>query len=107
MTRVLLLATNDLLTQRVGDLPDHSVSTLDREMVDRLSELAGFGCILGSPADDTPDVVVLGDGMAVCEALTHAESISVSCPDVALVLVGEPDADLVFRAMRAGVKDVI
>lgn len=107
MTRVLLLATNDLLTQRVGDLPDHVVSLLDREMIDRLSRLAASGCILGAPSDDTPDVVVLGDGMAVSEALTHAESISSSCPDVALVLVGEPDADLVFRAMRAGVKDII
>ncbi len=105
MTRVLMLATNPTFTRHATSVPDHSVAMIDRDHLDRIIALGGLAGLVGG--HNAPDVVMLGDELAVGEALTLAESIRHEAPGVHQVLVTEPDRISMLDAMHAGVRDVI
>lgn len=62
--------------------------------------------LLGSLAQ-TPEVIIIGPGIAIDEALRLATVFDVQCPEISLILAGEYDPELVVQAMRAGVRDVL
>ncbi|EMY33878.1 Flp pilus assembly protein ATPase CpaE-like protein [Arthrobacter crystallopoietes BAB-32] len=53
------------------------------------------------------DVVVLGQGLPAEESLRLAEAFESQRPEVSVLLVAEPDPELVLSAMRSGVRDVV
>ncbi|MHA7208940.1 AAA family ATPase [Arthrobacter sp. MDT1-65] len=53
------------------------------------------------------DVLVLGPGVPLEQALTLAVAFEVQRPEVAVLLVATPTPDVVLAAMRAGVRDVV
>lgn len=64
--------------------------------------------LLAQVADGaTPEVIVLGAGMPVVDAIQLAASLDRQCPTISVVLVTEPTQALWLEAMRAGVRDVL
>lgn len=55
----------------------------------------------------TPEVIVLGAGVPVVEALALAASLDRQCPTISVVLVTEATQAVWLEAMRAGVRDVL
>lgn len=53
------------------------------------------------------DVVVLGQGLPPEESLRLAEAFESQRPEVSVLLVAEPNPELVLSAMRSGVRDVV
>ncbi len=53
------------------------------------------------------DVVVLGPGVPLDQALKLAVAFEVQRPEVAVLLVAQPTPDVVLAAMRAGIRDVL
>ena len=107
MTRVLLLATNPSLMQQVQSLPGHQVAVMNIDEVAEIARSSGLEGLLGGAAVDVPELVILGQGIPVGESLSMAGTINTFYPDVEIVLVAEPEADLVVQAMRAGIRDVV
>lgn len=107
MSRILLLATGAGLTTRISSIPNHQVASIDRAQFDGIAELDGLGGLLGMDAEYVPDVVIFGEGIPLGETLSIAQTLDSAFPDVELILVAEPDTELVLRAMRAGIRDVV
>ncbi len=55
----------------------------------------------------TPEVLVLGPGVPIGEALRLATVFDVQCPEISVILVGEYEPELVVQAMRAGIRDIL
>ena len=53
------------------------------------------------------DVVAVGPGVSLDEALTAAHQLDLDHPEVSVLLVAEPSPDLWQQALRAGVRDVV
>jgi pilus assembly protein CpaE len=53
------------------------------------------------------DVLVLGPGVPLDQALNLAVAFEVQRPEVAVLLVASPTPDVVLAAMRAGIRDVL
>jgi pilus assembly protein CpaE len=107
MTRALLLATSPSLVRHAESLRGHHVAAIDQDTIIEVMQAGGVTSLLGALGNDVPDVVLIGEDIAVNEALSLAESIDASCPGVDIVLVAEPETDLVVRAMRVGVRDIV
>ncbi|NKX56721.1 AAA family ATPase [Arthrobacter mobilis] len=56
---------------------------------------------------EVPEVILLGPGVRVDEALTLAAVFDVQHPEISLVLVAEVEPELALAAMRAGIRDVL
>lgn len=107
MPHVILLGSDPGLAQRVQRLAGHQTTVLDRGRMDELAHLDGLHSLLSSKNGYLADVVILGPELPVAESLSLAEAIAASFPAIQLVLVAEPDTDLVLRAMRSGVRDIV
>jgi len=107
MTRVLLLATNPGLTQKVKSLPGHEVVVMDIDQVSDIVRSGGLESLLGGAAVEVPELVIIGEGIQLGESISMAGTIDASYPDVGIVLVAEPEAQIVLHAMRAGVRDIV
>ncbi|MDO2935609.1 AAA family ATPase [Paeniglutamicibacter sulfureus] len=70
-----------------------SVPTDPRQLLDSLEQ--------------APEVLILGPGIPVEEALRLATVFDVQCPEISVVLAAEYDPELVVQAMRAGIRDVL
>lgn len=62
-----------------------------------------FSVLTGEP----PEVLVLGPGVVPEEALKLATVFDLQYPEISLLLVADPSPDLVVRAMRSGIRDVL
>src|SRR5512141_3210316 len=62
-----------------------------------------FKQLNGSP----PEVLILGPGVMPDEALKLATVFDLQYPEISLLLIAEPDPELVMRAMHAGIRDVV
>lgn len=107
MTRVLLLATNSNLTRRVESLPGHQVAVMNGDEVGVIARSGGLEVLLGSNSVDMPEVLLIGEHIPMNESLSIAGTIGASYPQVEIVLVAEPVAELVVEAMRAGIRDIV
>ena len=56
---------------------------------------------------EQPEVLILGPDVPVDEALRLATVLDVQVPDLTVLLVTEPDPELILQAMRAGVRDIL
>ncbi|WP_461172052.1 AAA family ATPase [Arthrobacter sp. Z1-9] len=56
---------------------------------------------------EQPEVLILGPDVPVDEALRLATVLDVQVPDLTVLLVSEPEPELVLQAMRAGVRDIL
>ena len=56
---------------------------------------------------DRPDVVAIGPAVETDDALKLVEELDLRHPEVSVVLVAQPNADLWPQALRAGVRDVV
>jgi pilus assembly protein CpaE len=65
------------------------------------------GRIVDELMRNSPDVIAIGPGFAVENALELARAVDAQRPDVVVVLVAEPSIHLLERALRAGARDVI
>ncbi|ACL42394.1 Cobyrinic acid ac-diamide synthase (plasmid) [Pseudarthrobacter chlorophenolicus A6] len=63
--------------------------------------------VLGVISDGAPQVILLGPGVNLDEALRLASAFDVQHPDISLVLVRETDPDLTLTAMRCGIRDIL
>lgn len=63
--------------------------------------------VLEAVTDGAPQVILLGPGVNLDEALRLASAFDVQHPDISLVLVREPDPDLTLAAMRSGIRDIL
>lgn len=53
------------------------------------------------------EVLVLGPGVSVEEALRFATVLDVSLPELSVILVSEPEPGFVLQAMRSGIRDIM
>jgi pilus assembly protein CpaE len=56
---------------------------------------------------EQPEVLVLGPDVPVDDALRLATVLSVSFPDLSVILATEPDPSFLLHAMRAGIRDIV
>ncbi|WP_461187363.1 AAA family ATPase [Arthrobacter sp. Z4-13] len=56
---------------------------------------------------EQPEVLILGPDVPIDEALRLATVLDVQVPDLTVLLVSEPDPELILQAMRAGVRDIL
>ncbi|MBT2537110.1 AAA family ATPase [Arthrobacter sp. ISL-69] len=56
---------------------------------------------------EQPEVLVLGPGVPVDEALRLATVMNVRFPEISVILATEPDPDFILHAMRSGVRDIL
>ena len=54
-----------------------------------------------------PDVLVVGPDVAMLDALRLAQAVDDAWPDVSVVLIAAPSAELLEQAVRVGVRDVV
>jgi pilus assembly protein CpaE len=103
MSRVVLASAGEDLVLRVKDATDGDLTVLPpgrlpadparlfEQLVDR----------------ELPDVLVVGPGAQVDEALSLAARLDVQCPGISVVLLAEPTPELWQAAMRSGIRDLV
>lgn len=100
MSRYLLASPDGEFERRISAaLASHDPVELVR--VPSLDEVDGY-----LKSAQTPDVVALGPGVNLADALAVAGRIDIEHPELSALLVAEPSADLWEQALRAGVRDV-
>jgi pilus assembly protein CpaE len=57
--------------------------------------------------DAVPDVVAIGPGLALDEAFALAHQLEQERPEISVLLISEPSAELWQQALHAGVRDVL
>ena len=62
-----------------------------------------FRRLVGEP----PEVLLFGPGVSAAEALKLATVFDLQHPEISLVMVAEPDPQLMLAAMQAGIRDVV
>lgn len=68
---------------------------------------AGPYDLFGQLDQEQPEVLILGPEIPVEDALRLATVLDLQVPDLTVLLVSEPDPDLILQAMRAGVRDIL
>jgi pilus assembly protein CpaE len=63
--------------------------------------------LLSMITGERPEVLLLGPGLPIEDALRLATVFDVQFPEISVVLVAESTPDLILLAMRAGVRDVL
>ena len=106
MRLVMILGAERSFVERVQSIPGHQAIGLDRVAIDALARVDGLDSLV-TMDERVADVVMLGPEIPLSESLSMAESIGMRFPATLLVLVAEPDTDLVLRAMRSGVRDIV
>ncbi|HWV27049.1 MAG TPA: P-loop NTPase, partial [Aeromicrobium sp.] len=66
----------------------------------------GVSLLRGLDPAQLPSVMVFTDEISIDRSLQMAAEVHVVRPDIDLVLIGEPDAQMVLEAMRSGIRDV-
>jgi pilus assembly protein CpaE len=106
VSRFVLISPDSEFDQRLrqavtGGLPGNvqtfSTTSLPAQPEDLFAQLG----------PDNLEVLVLGPGVPLEDALRLATIFDIQVPEVSLVLVSESDPELVLHAMRAGIRDVL
>jgi pilus assembly protein CpaE len=56
---------------------------------------------------ELPQVLILGPGVPIEDALRLSTVLAVGFPELSVVLVSEPDPAFILQAMRAGIRDIL
>ena len=109
MTRYVLATQDPDFEQRVRDAYqgelDGSLTALTEDVL-ALHPMQAVAAVAGDPSS-SPDVIILGPGLPVDEALVLAERFEQDRPEIEIILIARPIPKLFERAMRAGIKDVL
>jgi pilus assembly protein CpaE len=97
MTNILTVAVDSELVERIAAIPGHRLMTIGRENF-RLVQ-----------PDETflPDLILVGDGLNSEQAIRYGRRVLADYPMVSVVLVSEPNRELIREATRAGIRGVI
>lgn len=68
---------------------------------------AGPFDLFGQLDQEQPEVLILGPDVPIDDALRLATVLDLQVPDLTVLLVSEPDPELILQAMRAGVRDIL
>lgn len=63
--------------------------------------------VLSQLSGEPPEVLILGPGLAVEEALKFASIVDLQFPEISILLVADENSETTLHAMRAGVRDLI
>lgn len=80
-----------------GDLQTLSPDVLHGGSEDVFKQLSGA----------PPEVMILGPGVSPDDALKLATVFDLQYPEISLLLVSQPEPDIVLRAMHSGIRDVV
>ncbi|MUK03388.1 AAA family ATPase [Vibrio cholerae] len=105
MSRFVLITPDASFDERlrasvVGTFPE-SIRTFLTEI------LPADPAQLFSVLNAQPEVLVLGPGLSIDDALHLTTLFDVQFPEVSVVFVGDLEPDVVVQAMRAGIRDVL
>ncbi len=105
MSRLVLATSDDAFEQRIRAAFDHELNGELRRSTETSTE--GVERSVAELTRDGAEVVALGPGLDLDEALALAQHIDQERPDVTVVMVAEPSTELLRSALRAGARDVI
>lgn len=100
MTDVLLVAVDHDLASRVAAFDGFRVVSIGRE---NGRTPRGYTPDMAFK----PDVIFVGSELSTDRALEYARVVTSEYPEIAVIMVAEPDTDLVHRATAAGIRGVI
>jgi pilus assembly protein CpaE len=63
--------------------------------------------ILRQQTGEPPEVLILGPGLALDEALKFAAILDLQYPEISIVLTAADDGETALNAMRSGIRDII
>jgi len=97
MTRILAVAVDPELVNRIAAIPEHQLVSISRENFMSIRPDESF----------LPDLILVGTDLAHDQAIRYAARVLTEYPSMFVVLVAEPDRELVREATQAGVRGVI
>jgi pilus assembly protein CpaE len=103
MSRILLLGGDGGLEYRLGQFPGNTLVPVTAATVER----SDFDIRTLMVDEHVPDIVVLGPQVSRHSAMSIASMLDVMHPQITVVLVAEPTADVMLEAIRAGIRDVL
>jgi len=103
MSRILLLGGDGGLEYRLGQFPGNVLVPVTAATVER----SDFDIRTLLVDEHVPDIVVLGPQVSRQTAMSLASMLDAMAPQITVVLVAEPTADVMLQAIRAGVRDVL
>ena len=103
MSRILLLGGDGGLEYRLGQFPGNVLVPVAAATVER----SDFDIRTLMVDEHVPDIVVLGPQVSRQTAMSLASMLDAMAPQITVVLVAEPTADVMLEAIRAGVRDVL
>jgi pilus assembly protein CpaE len=101
MTDVLLVAVDQALVDRVAALGGHRVVSIDRNTV------PGKHAGRSTETDFQPEVIFVGSGVSTERAIEYARVIIGDYPGISVILVAQPNRELIGQAEEAGIHRVI
>ncbi|MGW9412712.1 AAA family ATPase [Arthrobacter cupressi] len=106
MSRFVLITPDAEFDQRLrqavaGGLPGNVQTFVTSVLPADPSEL------LGALNQEQFEVLILGPGVPVEEALRLATVLDVRLPELSVILVSEPEPGFVLQAMRSGIRDIM
>ena len=63
--------------------------------------------ILRQQTGEPPEVLILGPGLPLDEALKFAAVLDLQYPEISIVLTAEDDGETALNAMRSGIRDIL
>ena len=103
MSKILLLGGDGGLEYRLGQFPGNRLVPIASAAV----ESPDFDIRRLMTDDQLPDIVVLGPQVGRHNAMSIAIMLDAMHPQITVVLVAEPTADVMIEAIRAGIRDVL
>jgi pilus assembly protein CpaE len=104
--RIVLATPHAGYEQRVRQAVDAGMNGALRRL-DHAVVTASPEVVLKHLADLAPDVVAIGPGLDLNDALALAQQLEHERPEISVLLVNEPSGELWQQALRAGVRDVL
>jgi pilus assembly protein CpaE len=96
MTNVLAVAVDAQLVTRISRIRGHRLVSISRDNLTAVRDVSFV-----------PDLILVGSGLSALQALEYARGVLASHPEMVVVLVAEPDRELVRAATQLGVRGVI
>ncbi|WP_026556462.1 AAA family ATPase [Arthrobacter sp. 35W] len=106
MSRFILITTAPDFEQRVRaavaeglhgsvqSLPESAINSVPHDIVRQ-------------DVAEPPEVIILGPGVSIDEALKLATVVDLQFPEISVILAADTSAELVLTAMRSGIRDII
>lgn len=105
MSRFILITADQEFERKVRSATAGMSGSLQWFQADYLPE--GPRDILNQLLGEPPEVLILGPGLNVEDALKLSSLMDLQFPEISVVLAATQTAELVLGAMRAGVRDIL